>query len=671
MTEKEFLRAVKYADRRWFQEANALAAAAPEPHGKWSIIMNRIWKFAAAAGAVLACGAGLFVLIDRLSQKPADPKQPLTTLDSDFEQTAPGESSVHETEPSGESGGSAADVQAPVAVGEGLYQVFSLPKLESEKPALIYGEAPHALTSAGPYTLDFSTVTDTYNCPRIPYCVQEQTQTVIFINYLDVYRADLNLQSNRRELFSMMPSAEHNGQTLPTIILELIALQNTELVLFRGYTAINQPCFGSIDPETGAVSITKCSETLDALPCKNGVLLYERGAFQSDSEKTVYYWECGEVYSFTLGHARETEYEPVLSPHGKYLCTVLKGKTKEGKLTERYSVYDIHSGTLLRTLDRDFPQSYENGIAGFKILGIDEDAQCVYLEDRKTLEFYRFDFGEAPAVQNAAEPVSVGENMYQVFSLPQFAEYAADCTYGTVFSDHKTATAYWHTLDFSDFYYPGSDRDRVSYCMPKDQSALYVAHYDELWRSDTELQEKELLLKAEGVIMFNVLTFPNTDLLFFSGSDGKKPVIGSIDTEKGDIRYSVSEGYQLTPCNTGVLISDVDVKRVYYWERGEVYEIPLTNGMNESNHKFHISANGKYLCTFMDGKSRDGKLINRCTVYDVKTGKVLRQFDWTTHLEYGKADLCQLEFLGFDETAQQVYVKELETLHLLRFDFGG
>lgn len=389
MTEKEFLRAVKYADRRWFQEANALAAAAPAPHGKWSIFMNRVWKIAIASGAVLACGAGLFVVIRKLSQKPVEPQQPLTTLDSAPAQTDAPESSV----PAPESSAESVAVREPVAVGERMYQVFSLPNFDAETPTLYYGRAPHAMTEVGPYTLDFSTVTDTYNCPEILYCVQEQTQTVLFTNFLDVYRADVNLQSNRRELFSMMPSAEHDGQELPTGILDMIALPNTELVLFRGYMPVNQPCFGSIDPNTGEVRMTKYSEQLSWLPCQTGVLFYDGGAALFNRASTVYYWECGEVQSFDVAHQRETETQPYLSAHGKYLCTTLTGKTQDDKLTQRLSVYDIHAGTLLRTLDWDFTQGYDDPFAGFTVLGLDEDAQSLYLEDRKTFDFYRFDFG--------------------------------------------------------------------------------------------------------------------------------------------------------------------------------------------------------------------------------------------------------------------------------------
>lgn len=273
------------------------------------------------------------------------------------------------------------------------------------------------------------------------------------------------------------------------------------------------------------------------------------------------------------------------------------------------------------------------------------------------------------------EPIEVGDGLYQVFALPQFETVKTPCAYGTVFDgtvfdDATTKIAYFKTLDFSKIF-PVSMPEMQAYCVPRDQSAVYVAQNGQLYRTDMEMQSPELLLDDERLYIHALLSFPNTNLLYFDGRYNDEKIIGSFDPETKQITHSRAEGNRLTLCNTGVLLSDVDVKRVYYWECGNVYEIPLTNWSKESNYKLHISANGKYLCTFMDGQTKDGYIIDRCSVYDVKTGKVIRSFQWEFHLKYyGRVSLNQLEFLGFDEAAQQVYLKEMETAHLLRFDFG-
>ena len=266
------------------------------------------------------------------------------------------------------------------------------------------------------------------------------------------------------------------------------------------------------------------------------------------------------------------------------------------------------------------------------------------------------------------EPVMVSDRLYRVFDLPQFEAYEAPFVFGTMFDAPGTVNS--KTLDFSKLF-SESPTDSVAYCVRKDQSAVYAAHFGKLYRTDTEMQSAELLLDRDDRFYINaLLSFPNTELLYFDGRYNNVRIIGSFDPESKQIKYSRAEGYRLTPCNTGVLLSDVDVKRVYYWECGSVYEIPLTNWSRESNETISISANGKYLCTFMGSQTKDGLLTNRCSVYDVKNGNVIGHFDWVFQLKYGRVAICQFEFLGFDEDAKQLYVKELSTMHLLRFDFG-
>ncbi len=274
----------------------------------------------------------------------------------------------------------------PVEVGDGIYQISSIPTSEKVLLSCEYGTANRsegAQVQVYGKTLDFSSIPDEYNNDFLPYCVLDDEKTVYFADYFNFYKSDIELNSPEL-LFNIGPDQEK----FPAIIDEMIAFDNTDLLFFRGST-INGPCVGTINPETGEAEFVSGTYSMKTVPCNNGVMLYDY--LEND---TALYWECGNLYEITLNNPNEGETGARISANGKYLCTFMWGKTEDDRLIERYSVYDTKSGEFIKSFDWTFNKKVGEYLPkGFTFLNINEETQSVYVTNTDDVELYQFCFG--------------------------------------------------------------------------------------------------------------------------------------------------------------------------------------------------------------------------------------------------------------------------------------
>ncbi len=670
-------------------------------HGK----SGRIAAAAAIAAGLVCVNLAGFLLIRSIVRRHADVIVPNPGTNLNSELIHDGSTTAPQTALSGTSQTvSEPAEQAPVEIGDGIYQVFRLPELErmlhqsysqtTSTPACVYGTSYYGgSVEAFGRTVEFSGLPHEEGDHKVYYCILQEPAAVYFTqNYgRDLYRSDDGLQSKQR-IFS-----GYRGVTDYLEFREIMAFPNTDLLFVKCFAVSggnSGECrIGTLNPETGETDLISCNWG-NELPCNTGVLYY------SDSKKSgskVLYWECGKIREIQLKNIKET-YGVYLSENGRYLCTQMDSLTKDNRLISRFSVYDIRSGAFLRSFDRTF-DSASSVYDGLAMIGVSEETQSLYLENRKNFDFYQFRFGEADGTANGTQPASgstktepVTQNepaksvqgssaVLEVAAAPDFEAVRLSGTYGRVERrGDMTAVAYWKTLDFSQI--PGYFD--IAYCVPEDRSAVFFTADDDFYRSDTELKSPELLFHlsdvcGELVRVYDLIPFANTDVLFFRGNDmNGAALIGSIDTAGKEIRYSRTQNWELAPCSTGVMVYDYDAawhhrtSTVQYWERGEIYEIPVKNAKEtESPENIRISPNGRYIGTVMQGKTKDGSLTERCSVYDVKTGALIGSFDRDFRMKYGTVGAKGFELLGFDEDAQSLYVKDLETYHINRFDFGA
>ncbi len=281
--------------------------------------------------------------------------------------------------------------ETSVEVGDGLYRISSVPRLEEVTLSCEYGTAERsagATAQAFGQTLDFSSIPDEFNNDNLVYCVCDNASTVYFVDYTKFYRSDLELKTPKL-LFTIWD--EEN--TLPDLVNELISFSNTDLLFFRGHDE-NVNCVGSIDPETSKANYISCYDTMNSVPCNTGVMLYDYAANLNGRDSTVLYWECGEIYKIPLQNPKESENHVYISANGKYICTYLWGKSQDSSLVERYSVYDVKSGEFIKSFDWTFQKKVGDIVpTGFSVFGVDETTQSVYLLNTEDKEIYQFYFG--------------------------------------------------------------------------------------------------------------------------------------------------------------------------------------------------------------------------------------------------------------------------------------
>ena len=287
---------------------------------------------------------------------------------------------------------------------------------------------------------------------------------------------------------------------------------------------------------------------------------------------------------------------------------------------------------------------------------------------------------------SAKEPIALGDGLYQVFSnIKTDDAVKKHCQYGTLKYDREkadaSATAYDKKLDFSSVPFESDVRyTSIVYCVPETQSAVFFSFSNEFYRSDLDLQSPELLFHFPDDMngVYSILSFPNTDLLFFEGSlNNGSRCIGTIDPNQKDIQYIACDAAEVYPCNTGAMVCDRDALEkhrksiAYYWESGKIYQIALGNP-KESEWPPHISANGNYLFTLMQGKTKDGKPIDRYTVYDTKSGQVLKTLDKEFDSDVSHRGPTIFSYVGINEQAQCVYLQyhSYTAFEYYRLDFG-
>ncbi len=276
------------------------------------------------------------------------------------------------------------------------------------------------------------------------------------------------------------------------------------------------------------------------------------------------------------------------------------------------------------------------------------------------------------------EPVEVGDGIYRISSMPKPEKVTLSCEYGTAErSTGATAQAFGQTLDFSsipDEY----NNDFLVYCACDDASTVYFADYMNFYRSDFAMKSPTLLFTMGyeqdefPSVITELISFKNTDLLFFRGATKNGQCVGSINPETGEADFiSCTNSMKTVPCNNGVMLYDyLENNTALYWECGKIYEITLNNP-NEGELGAWVSADGEYLCTFLWGKTEDDRLIERYSVYDTKSGEFIKSFDWTFNKKVGEQLPKGFQFYDINEETQSVYAKNTEDGELYQFCFGG
>ncbi len=346
------------------------------------------WKIPViCAAAVLLLGGGV-LYVGAMLHSPMPDISP--DLQNSYISNESSETSVNavENQPSAED-----NVNAE-ALGGGLYRLAKLPQLNRENDSCIYGSVRmgNETVEVDGQTLDLSVAVQDDGA-NTAYCVSADSGTLYYANMNGIYQSDIGLQ-HPQQLLSL-PISTKDGELY--VIYSLISFANTDQLFFTGSIG-NARCIGSFDTKTCSFRTVPCAQKGNLISCDTGVLVYDNAAASNQCEKTtVQYWESGEIYEITLRNVYESETKLRLSANGKYLCTYLWGKTENGQLTERYSVYDVKSGTFLGCFDWTFDKKVTDRISdGFTYLGMDEDAKCAYFTQISSdkWEYYQFCFGE-------------------------------------------------------------------------------------------------------------------------------------------------------------------------------------------------------------------------------------------------------------------------------------
>lgn len=310
---------------------------------------------------------------------------------SNHDATAPAQRNSTESPQSDIVSSSDAADSAPESVGNGLYIVSAVPKKEPVTLACAYDTASRdagATAEAFDRTLDFSKIPDEYNNLYLPYCVRADLSAVYFADYFKLYQADCDLKNPK-----LLLQTDADSQASQMTFGELIAFDNTALLFFQGNTPQGN-CIGSINPETGEIHQIPAKHHYVSVPCNTGVMLYDYEEAKSASS-TVLYWERGDFFKIPLQKPAECEMNMQVSANGKYICTYLWGKTQDARLMERYSVYDVKSGNIIKSFDWTFQKKVgENLPKGFDFMQISEETQSVYLRNTEDDKVYQFAFGE-------------------------------------------------------------------------------------------------------------------------------------------------------------------------------------------------------------------------------------------------------------------------------------
>ena len=315
--------------------------------------------------------------------------------------------------------------------------------------------------------------------------------------------------------------------------------------------------------------------------------------------------------------------------------------------------------------------------------GADLHSEIVYDSTAAASQTEQTASSQSDTETESTEPVKLGDGIYEALTIPPLEHFyhmslsgineLPFCVCGSTYSK---AEAFGHTLDFSDLSRQNGRNVRVNYCILKDSPVVYFTDDCHLYKSDCDRNGQVLLFDIhsfgyDSSVLNQILAFPNTDRLFIYGIGNGSSFICQVHSETGQADLTCYDSSMMcVPCNTGVMLytdSGAESGTVLYWEDGEIYEIPLQN-KKEAAGIVYISENGKYLCTEMDGKTKDGKWLKRYSVYDTKNGEYLKSFDW-------KFDRLGTGYDGFylsglNDEAKSIYVIDRKTSDSYQFCFG-
>ena len=276
------------------------------------------------------------------------------------------------------------------------------------------------------------------------------------------------------------------------------------------------------------------------------------------------------------------------------------------------------------------------------------------------------------------ESIEISDGIYRVSSIPKPEKVQLSCEYGTTYRSEGAVIKYQgKEIDFSvipDVY----TNDIIPYCICDDTKEIYFADYKNFYKSDIKMESPSIIFTmTEDESVFDgtiaeMLSFNNTDLIFFRGYTENGSCAGSLNLNTGEADYVASTSSMVTlPCNNGVVLYDYKANNTaLYWENGEIYEISIQNP-DEGETGAYASVNGKYLCTKLWGKTEDRKLIERYTIYDTKSNQMIKYFDWTFNKIVGDNLPNGFTFLDINEENKSIYMLNSEDGEIYQFCFGG